>query len=97
VAESQHRQLAERRKALGYTQESFAELLRLDRTTVVRWESGKTLPRPGHRRHLARALGLTIDELQTSWRTLRRSAPLSRKSSSWGPRSWKIRRPYSNA
>ena len=63
MAESQHRQLAERRKALGYTQESFAELLRLDRTTVVRWESGKTLPRPGHRRHLARALGLTIDEL----------------------------------
>ncbi|MGW2667309.1 helix-turn-helix transcriptional regulator [Streptomyces sp. NPDC001272] len=36
--------LAERRKALGYSQEKSAELLGVDRTTVGRWERS----RPSH-------------------------------------------------
>ena len=40
-------QLADCRHAAGYTQETFAETLGVDRTTVGRWERGKVnLPRP---------------------------------------------------
>jgi transcriptional regulator with XRE-family HTH domain len=38
--------LAARRKALGYSQEAFAELLRVDRSTVARWERGESEPQP---------------------------------------------------
>ncbi|MEV0446250.1 helix-turn-helix domain-containing protein [Streptomyces spectabilis] len=55
--------LAERRKALGYSQEELAELLGVDRTTVGRWESGKIKPQPHQRRGLAAALGASLTEL----------------------------------
>ncbi|MER5493638.1 helix-turn-helix transcriptional regulator [Streptomyces sp. NPDC002490] len=55
--------LAERRKALGYSQEKLAELLGVDRTTVGRWESGRTKPQPPQRRGLAIALEVTLAEL----------------------------------
>jgi transcriptional regulator with XRE-family HTH domain len=55
--------LAERRKALGLTQESLAELLRVERSTVARWEQGAATPRPWYRRRLADALQLAPDEL----------------------------------
>ena len=38
------RRLAERRKALGLTQEALADLMGVERTTVVRWERGDTDP-----------------------------------------------------
>ena len=57
------KRLAQRRKALGYTQESLAERLGVDRTTVVRWERGETEPQPWIRRHLAKALDVSLDEL----------------------------------
>ena len=34
------RRLAGRRKALGLTQEALADLMGVERTTVVRWERG---------------------------------------------------------
>lgn len=55
--------LAERRKALGYSQEKLAELLGVDRTTVGRWESGRIKPQPPQRRGLAIALEVTPAEL----------------------------------
>lgn len=55
--------LAARRKALGLTQESLAEALRVERSTVARWEQGTATPRPWYRRQLADALSLTPDEL----------------------------------
>ncbi|MGW2279276.1 helix-turn-helix transcriptional regulator [Streptomyces sp. NPDC001770] len=55
--------LAERRKALGYSQEKLAELLGVDRTTVGRWESGRVAPQPPQRRALAAALEVGPQEL----------------------------------
>ncbi|HEY8524244.1 MAG TPA: helix-turn-helix transcriptional regulator [Acidimicrobiales bacterium] len=55
--------LAARRKAVGLTQESLAEALRVERSTVARWEQGTASPRPWYRRKLADALDVTPDEL----------------------------------
>lgn len=55
--------LAQRRRFVGHTQESLAETLRVDRTTVVRWERGDCEPQPWMRRPLAAALDLSLDDL----------------------------------
>lgn len=62
VAQKRHR-LAERRKAVGLSQERLAEAIGVDRSTVVRWERGETHPHPWHRPRLARALAVSIEEL----------------------------------
>ncbi len=51
--------LAQRRKMAGYSQEQLAALLRVERSTVVRWERGETTPQPWLRPRLARALGVS--------------------------------------
>ncbi|MEO3849555.1 helix-turn-helix transcriptional regulator [Streptomyces sp. B8F3] len=56
--------LAQRRKACGYTQESFADHLGVERSTVGRWESADTEPQPWLRPRMARALNLADDDLQ---------------------------------
>lgn len=58
------RRLADRRKALGLTQEKLAELLSVDRSTVTRWERGETRPLPHMQPKLARALRVSADDLQ---------------------------------
>ena len=55
--------LAQRRKALGYSQDAFAEVLGVDRSTVARWERGESEPLPYIRPKLARVLGVTAAEL----------------------------------
>lgn len=55
--------LAERRRTLGLSQEDLAARLRVDRSTVARWERGHTAPQPWQRPALARALALSPDEL----------------------------------
>jgi DNA-binding XRE family transcriptional regulator len=56
-------QLARTRKTAGYTQESFAEALGVDRSTVVRWEAGDHEPLPYVRPKMARLLAVSRDEL----------------------------------
>jgi transcriptional regulator with XRE-family HTH domain/tetratricopeptide (TPR) repeat protein len=56
--------LAQRRKAVGLTQEQLAERLGVERTTVTRWERGENRPAPGLRPKLARALGISADSLE---------------------------------
>ncbi|MGH3999933.1 MAG: helix-turn-helix transcriptional regulator [Pseudonocardiaceae bacterium] len=57
------RRFARRRKALGFTQESLAALLHVERSTVVRWESGKSEPLAWQWPKLATALRVTPDQL----------------------------------
>jgi transcriptional regulator with XRE-family HTH domain len=57
------RALADRRKAVGLTQEQLAALLGVERSTVVRWEAGETEPLPWCRPRLAQALGVSLDML----------------------------------
>jgi DNA-binding XRE family transcriptional regulator/tetratricopeptide (TPR) repeat protein len=61
--ESKRRRLVQRRKALGFTQESFAHALGVERTTVNRWESGRTEPRPWARSKIAATLRISVDQL----------------------------------
>ncbi len=62
MALKRHR-LCQRRKALGYSQERLAELLGVERSTVVRWENAETDPQPWHRTRIASALGVTLEQL----------------------------------
>ncbi|MGW1107080.1 helix-turn-helix transcriptional regulator [Streptomyces sp. NPDC002540] len=55
--------LAKRRKALGYSQETLAQLLGVDRTTIGRWEGGRIDPQPLQRRGLASVLEISLQEL----------------------------------
>jgi transcriptional regulator with XRE-family HTH domain len=57
------RGLAQRRKDVGLSQERLAEVLGVDRSTVVRWERAETSPQPWHRPRLADALGISVEEL----------------------------------
>jgi transcriptional regulator with XRE-family HTH domain len=56
--------LAQRRKTVGFTQETLAEQLSVDATTVRRWESGKASPQPWIRPKLARHLQVSADHLE---------------------------------
>ena len=62
VSRKRHR-LAQRRKAVGLSQEGLAEVMGIDRSTVVRWERADTEPQPWHRPRLARALKVSVEEL----------------------------------
>jgi transcriptional regulator with XRE-family HTH domain len=55
--------LAARRKTVGLSQEGLAEILGVDRSTVVRWERADTEPQPWHRPQLADALKVSVEEL----------------------------------
>jgi transcriptional regulator with XRE-family HTH domain len=62
VPARRHR-LAQRRKAVGLSQEALAEVVGVDRSTIVRWERADTEPQPWHRPRLARALKVSVEEL----------------------------------
>lgn len=57
------RRFAARRRACGYSQDTFAQAVGVDRTTVGRWEIAASEPQPWHRRKIARLLDLSLDEL----------------------------------
>src|SRR5215469_310658 len=60
---AKRQRLARRRKAAGFSQEALASVLDIERSTVVRWESGETEPLPWLRPKLARALRVSADQL----------------------------------
>lgn len=62
MATRRHR-LAQRRKALGFTQEALAERLKVERSTVRRWESGESDPQPLTCPKIAMALQLSPERL----------------------------------
>jgi transcriptional regulator with XRE-family HTH domain len=62
MARRRHR-LAERRKAIGLSQERLAEAMGIDRGTVARWELAESAPQPWSRPSLARILKVSVDEL----------------------------------
>lgn len=55
--------LAQRRRAVGLSQEALAEQLGVDSSTVRRWERGDNDPQPWHRPRLAKALKVTVEQL----------------------------------
>lgn len=61
--------IAEKRKALGLSQQALSEIVKVNQTAVSQWETGKTSPSSEILPALADALGCTIDEL------FRRTAP----------------------
>jgi tetratricopeptide (TPR) repeat protein/transcriptional regulator with XRE-family HTH domain len=62
--ETRRERLAQRRKALGLTQEQLADLLHVERITVLRWERGQSEPLPWIRPKLAKALRVSPDRLE---------------------------------
>jgi tetratricopeptide (TPR) repeat protein/transcriptional regulator with XRE-family HTH domain len=62
---ARRQRLAQRRKALGLTQEALAELVAVGRSTVMRWERGESEPLPSIRPRLARALKVSADLLES--------------------------------
>ncbi|MGH3992292.1 MAG: helix-turn-helix domain-containing protein, partial [Pseudonocardiaceae bacterium] len=54
---------AKARKIAGYTQESLAAELNVDRTTVTRWEAGESEPQPYCWPKLAKLLGVSRNEV----------------------------------
>ncbi|ONI71169.1 transcriptional regulator [Actinosynnema sp. ALI-1.44] len=80
--------LAAYRLAAGFTQESLAEQLSIDRGTIGRWERGTQVPQPWQRPDLATSLRISLAELddilhRTKHQTDSRSAiPTSSKSAS---------------
>lgn len=55
--------LTARRRWAGHTQESLAEELGVDTSTVRRWEHGLSTPNPRRRGPLAHALEIDLGEL----------------------------------
>ncbi|UQA91532.1 helix-turn-helix domain-containing protein [Streptomyces halobius] len=51
------------RRAVGFTQESLAEALNVERSTVSRWESGTSAPQPYMRPRLATVLQVSTEDL----------------------------------
>lgn len=60
---TRRRELAARRRAHGMSQEQLATYLGVDRSSVGRWERGEVDPLPWVRPLLARALEISLDEL----------------------------------
>jgi transcriptional regulator with XRE-family HTH domain len=60
---ARRKRFAQRRKTLGLTQEALADLLGVDRSTVVRWERGQTEPGAWIQPKLATALQVSADRL----------------------------------
>lgn len=55
--------LIARRKAVGLSQQRLAEVLGVERSTVVRWESGERAPQPLLRPRLAHALAVSVESV----------------------------------
>ncbi|WP_184793415.1 helix-turn-helix transcriptional regulator [Kribbella italica] len=64
VAHLRRELLADRRKAVGLSQGDLATKLDIERSTVVRWEAGRTAPQPWIRPRLADTLQVSEEQLE---------------------------------
>ncbi|WNV90249.1 helix-turn-helix transcriptional regulator [Umezawaea sp. Da 62-37] len=80
--------LAAARETAGYTQETLAVAVKVERTTIGRWERGVQSPQPWQRRGLAGVLQVSLDELDD---LLRRTA--RRPDTAIGPAVAAVRAP----
>ena len=55
--------IADKREQMNITQEQLAQRLETDRSTVAKWETGKSFPRPEMLVKLTEVFGCTADEL----------------------------------
>ena len=62
--EGRRARLVARRQEMGFSQDGLARRLKVNKTTVNRWESGATEPQPAQRRALAKALDVTDAEVR---------------------------------
>lgn len=88
------RRLAQARRASGHTQETLADLLGVDRTTVARWDTGETEPQPHMRPRLAEALRVSLEELEALLADFTALAPTSQQQEA-SPKPPPQRRPIS--
>lgn len=51
------------RERASLTQQELADVLKIDRSAISKWETGEFLPRTDKLPAIAKALGCTIDEL----------------------------------
>jgi DNA-binding XRE family transcriptional regulator len=65
TVKAKRRALADRREIVGHTQETLAEFVGVEPTTVGRWERGETSPQPWSRPKLAEALAVSVEQLNT--------------------------------
>ena len=59
--------LAERRDAIGASQQWLADEAGLGRSTIAMYESGSRSPSTSMARILAQILGITMDQFHSSW------------------------------
>jgi transcriptional regulator with XRE-family HTH domain len=74
------------RKAAGFSQETLAEHLGVDRSTVARWETGTVAPQPWHRPKPAEALDVTRHELTTPLTTGAAERPIDQDGAAFSER-----------
>lgn len=55
--------LEQRRLRLGFTQAELAKIIHVDRTTVGKWEQGKSFPCKKHLIDLSKALNCSIVDI----------------------------------
>ena len=53
------------REAKNITQQDFADMLRINRSAVAQWETGRTNPTTGRLEQVAQALGVSISTIFT--------------------------------
>ena len=51
------------REKAGFTQGNLAHILKIDRSTIAKWETGEAMPRSDKLPELAKTLQCSIDEL----------------------------------
>lgn len=55
--------LKEMRNKASLTQQEVADKLKIDRSSVAKWESGEVMPRSDKLKQLSEILGCTVDDL----------------------------------
>lgn len=58
------------RRRCGLTQSQVAKILKIDHSTVAKWDTGKSLPRGGMLKRTAQLYGCSVDQLLSDGETV---------------------------